>query len=153
MELGDPGDTVGGFVCFGVETGFSMGINWPSWDVGSVGKEMVGTVSFCGTCRAGVGHIAAQPPVLPFQIIPRSGNSAPHPALELDAGYGDGAAPGSSLGSEPGECELQPEGRMEVDSLPCVRGIWEGFLAFPALWGVIHQPLALLEPVLHVLLA
>lgn len=91
MELGDAGDTAGGFVRFGVGTGFSMGINWPNWDVGSVGKGMGGTRGFCacGTCRAGLWHLGAQPPTLPFQIIPRSGNSAPHPTVELDAGCGN----------------------------------------------------------------
>lgn len=32
-----------------------------------------------------------------------------------------------------------------------LEGFGKVFLAFPAVWGVIHQPLALLEPVLHVL--
>ena len=115
-----------------------------------MGKEMVGTGGFCacGTCGAGLGHTEAQPPVLPFQVIPRCWNSAPYP--RAGSWHGDGATPGGSLGSDPREDELQPERRMEMDSLPCIRDLGR-LLAFPAVWGVIHQPLALLEPVLHVL--
>lgn len=31
--------------------------------------------------------------------------------------------------------ELQPEGRMKMDSLPRVRGIWEGFFGFSCCVG------------------